>query len=269
MMNESESIAHFTTHMPPSTTRTFAEASDQIQQWFVHSSPHGVRRISRATTRSEQILWSFIFVIFAVLMGTFIYSAIAKYLDHPARIHLSIKHDLSSDDYPAITLCESIGVPYRSGDELCSRQRQRLQRGDPAERALDERRSSRSLRLQRARLLPQSHRTIPSDIRQLSHVRQRSPRSTRRGAGHAALLVSRRSRRRVRLPASTRTRLSPTGVSALIRPPSGVPAVHPSEAGNPYALAEQHPPATEQVHETELLAARDVLLARLSHGADR
>ncbi len=81
-------------------------ALDIIKNWFSNSPSHGIRRIGRAKSLIEGLFWGYIFWIFTVLMGTFIYTVAINYVAHPTKIHLNLRQHRDPAHFPAITFCK-------------------------------------------------------------------------------------------------------------------------------------------------------------------
>ena len=79
-----------------------------LKNWFLNSPLHGIRRIGFAESTSGRFFWSTIFIVFTILMCIFIYTIFMKFIDHPTKINLSLRHYHDSSFFPAITFCKKI-----------------------------------------------------------------------------------------------------------------------------------------------------------------
>jgi len=80
--------------------------SDLIKKWFLNSPSHGIRRIGRAKTLITSLLCGYIFWVFTILMGCFIYITFINYIAHPTKIHLTVSQHRDPKHFPAITFCK-------------------------------------------------------------------------------------------------------------------------------------------------------------------
>ncbi len=81
--------------------------SDIIEKWFLNSPSHGIHRIGRAKTLIARLFCGYIFWVFTLLMGCFIYIVIMNYVAHPTKMHLIITQYRNPEHFPAITFCKS------------------------------------------------------------------------------------------------------------------------------------------------------------------
>jgi hypothetical protein len=80
--------------------------SDLIKNWFLDSPSYGIRRIGRAKTLIARIFCGYIFWIFTVLMGCFIYIIIMNYVAHPTKFNLNLNQHRDPKHFPAVTFCK-------------------------------------------------------------------------------------------------------------------------------------------------------------------
>jgi len=80
--------------------------SDIIKEWFLNAPSYGIRRIGRTKTLIAGLFCGYIFWVFTLFMGCFIYIIFINYIAHPTKIHLSVSQYRDPKDFPAITFCK-------------------------------------------------------------------------------------------------------------------------------------------------------------------
>lgn len=97
---------HFTNTMSSMTDSKSKTTADIIKNWFIYSPSIGIRRIGQAKTLVAGLLCGYIFWIFTVLMGCFIYIVFINYTAYATKIHLSVSHHRDPKHFPAVTFCK-------------------------------------------------------------------------------------------------------------------------------------------------------------------
>lgn len=76
-----------------------------INDWCSKLPSYGFRRISQARTLSERLFWSYVVWIFIICAIGLITNVISQFVLHRTVVNLSVRHEKTAEDFPAITFC--------------------------------------------------------------------------------------------------------------------------------------------------------------------